>query len=257
MLYDHSMLWPALSPLAIHRQIILYDQRGRGRTEPPADIQSASIEDDAADVGALRRALGVRRWDLFGHSWGGGIALLAAGLDEVGTRRVVSVDGVGPTDSWMLPLRRAVMARLTTAERAEFDRIDEGDLGLPDAEIQAAYARSVYPAWFSDSELARSFAPPKTTSETGAVILARLRREGYDWTGRLRALSVPTLVIHGEEDALPVTVSAELATLLPRAQRELVPHAGHMPFWEAPDVFFPIVDSFLAAPLSGGVRQSV
>jgi len=54
---------------------------------------------------------------------------------------------------------------------------------------------------------------------------------GDDGCIRLRALSVATLVIHGEEDALPVAVSA--------------------------DVFFPIVDSFLAAPLSGGVRQSL
>src|SRR4029079_6709830 len=35
MLYDHSMLWPALSPLAGSRQVILYDQRGRGESSAP------------------------------------------------------------------------------------------------------------------------------------------------------------------------------------------------------------------------------
>ena len=257
MLYDHSMLWPALSPLARRRQIILYDQRGRGRSEAPPDPSSASIEDDAADIPALRRALGVRRWDLLGHSWGGGIAMLAAAMDEAGTRRLVTTDAVGPTDAWMPTLRRAVAARLSPSERAAFDRIDDQALTRPDAELQAAYSRAVYPAWFADAELARSFAPPMVTSDTGAAILARLRREGYDWRLRLRALSVPTLVIHGEDDALPVAVSAELVALLPRAQRQLVPHSGHMPFWEAPDVFFSFVDSFLAAPLLGAVRQSV
>src|SRR5207237_245009 len=87
------------------------------------------------------------------------------------------------------------------------------------------------------------------------AILARLRREGYDWRTRLRALSVPTLVIHGEEDALPVAVSAELVALLPRAQRQLVPHSGHMPFWEAPEVFFSSVDSFLAAPVGADLDE--
>ena len=105
--------------------------------------------------------------------------------------------------------------------------------------------------------LPRFLVPPSVTTDTRAVILARLRRGGYDWRTRLRALSVPTLVIHGEEDALPVAVSAELVALLPRTQRQLVPHSGHMPFWEAPDVFFSVVDSFLAAPLVGAVRQSV
>src|SRR5690242_21777099 len=77
MLYDHSMLWPALSPLARTRQLILYDQRGRGLSDAPSELENATIEDDAADIGALRRALGIRRWDILGHSWGGGIALLA------------------------------------------------------------------------------------------------------------------------------------------------------------------------------------
>jgi len=257
MLYDHSTLWPALSPLARRRQVILYDQRGRGRSQAPGDPSASSIDDDAADVAALRRALGIRRWDLLGHSWGGGIAMLAAALDEAGTRRLVTVDAVGPTSAWMPAVREAVSARLSPSERTDFDRIDDEALTQPDPETHGVYSRAVYPAWFADSELARSFAPPKVTSNTGAAILARLRREGYDWRPRLRALSVPTLVIHGEEDALPVAVSAELVALLPRAQRQLVPQSGHMPFWEAPDVFFSFVDSFLAAPFMGAVRQSV
>ena len=257
MLYDHSMLWPALSPLARMRQLILYDQRGRGLSDAPSDPASASIEDDAADIAALRRALGIRRWDLLGHSWGGGIALLAASLDEAGTRQLVTIDGVGPTNAWMTPLREAVNRRLTGSQRKDFDRITDVDLEQPDPEIQARYSRAVYPAWFADAEMARTFTPPKVTSATGAVILARLRRDGYDWRPRLRALSIPTLVIHGEEDALPVSVSTELADLLPRATRLLVPHSGHMPFWEAPDVLFPAVESFLAAPIPGSVRRSV
>ena len=88
MLYDHSMLWPALSPLAARRQLILYDQRGRGASTAPTDPQNASIDDDALDVGALRRALGIRQWDVLGHSWGGGIAMLATAADEAGVRRL-------------------------------------------------------------------------------------------------------------------------------------------------------------------------
>ena len=100
----------------------------------------------------------------------------------------------------------------------------------------------------------RGFAPPKETSVTGAVILAWLRREGHDRSARLSALSSPTLVLDGEQDALPVAVSAELAALLPHAQRQLIPHSGHLPFCEAPELFFSLVDSFLEAPSSGASR---
>jgi proline iminopeptidase len=248
LLYGHAMLWPALAPVAQGRQIILYDQRGRGLSEPPADPSAASIDDDAADIGALRRALGVRRWDVLGHSWGGGIAMLGAAMDPAGTRRLVTVDAVGPTSAWMPVLRQQVLARLSGAEREAVERVDEQSLASPDPELQSVYALAVYPAWFADHELASYFAPPKATSVTGAVILAKLRGEGYDWRDRLRALSAPTLVIHGEQDALPVAVSEELTSILPDARRALVPHAGHMPFWEAPERFFAFLDSFLAAP---------
>jgi proline iminopeptidase len=247
MIYDHSMLWPALSPLAEHRQVILFDLRGRGASSAPATPADATIRDDAADVGALRRALGVRQWDLLGHSWGGGIAMLAAASDRAGVRRLVLVDAVGPTSDWIAPLRHAVLQRLTGSERDAVVRIQEDSLTASDPVLHSEYARAVYPAWFADSELAGHFTPPRALSDTGAAVLARLRRDGYDWRDTLRALSTPTLVLHGEEDALPPAVSLEDSRILTNARHVVVPASGHMPFWEAPERFFALVDSFLRA----------
>ncbi|MGE5730644.1 MAG: alpha/beta fold hydrolase [Gemmatimonas sp.] len=245
MLYDHSMLWPALSPLAAPRQVILYDQRGRGESSPPVDPADATIDDDAADVGALRRALGIRRWDVLGHSWGGGIAMLAAAADAAGVRRLVLVDAVGPTSDWMPRVRQAVLDRLVGDEREAVERIPEETLGDPDPALHSAYARVVYPAWFADADLAKRFKPPDAISVTGAAILARLRRNGYDWRDRLRGLSPPTLVIHGDLDPLPLAVSSTDPYILANARRAVIPSSGHMPFWEAPGRFFSLIESFL------------
>lgn len=248
MLFDHSILWPALSPLAAARQVILYDQRGRGASAEPEQPLDARVEDDAADLGALRRALGIRRWDVLGHSWGGGIAACGAAMDAGGVRRVVLANAVGPTSRWMDPLRANVLARLDGEPLQEYLAISEDALGAPDPELHAAHARAAYPAWFADPELGAYFTPPTAGSRTGAAVLARLRREGYDWSAALRALSHPALVIHGERDALPPDVSADWLAILPRARRVLLPDCGHMPFWEAPQRFFATVEAFLTAP---------
>jgi proline iminopeptidase len=245
MLFDHSMLWPSLSPLAVTRQVILYDQRGRGASSAPANPAEATIDDDAADVGALRRALGVRRWDVLGHSWGGGIAMLATAGDAAGVRRLVLVDAVGPTSEWMTPLRTAVLTRLVGEEHAAVARVSEEALGVPDPALHSAYARAVYPAWFADPDLAKRFTPPDAMSATGAAVLARLRRDGYDWRDRLRGFSTPTLVIHGDRDPLPLAVSSANSYILATTRREVVPSSGHMPFWEAPQRFFSLIESFL------------
>ena len=245
MIFDHAMLWPALAPLAVNRQLILYDLRGRGESSEPPDPAAATIDDDAADLGAIRRALGIRRWDVLGHSWGGGIAMLGVAQDLAGTRRLITVDAVGPTGEWIPKLRQNALAKLEGEARNRLESIDEGALTSSDPEIHAEQAQAIYPAWFVDSDMPTRFALPKRLNQTGASVLARLRAQHYDWRDELRNISVPMLVIHGELDPLPVETSKQLLSAVPTATHVVIPAAGHMPFWEAPDVFFPTVESFL------------
>lgn len=249
LLFDHKLLWPALSPLAAGRQVILYDQRGRGASTPPPGARSARIEHDAGDLGALRQALGIERWDVLGHSWGGGIAMLGTALDTTGVRRLVLVDAVGPrSDPWLPGLHDAALARLDGAEREVLRRLDPAVLHEPDPAAHAAYARAMYPAWFHSRDLAQLLVPPRSESRTGAAVAARLRRDGYDWTALVRAVQVETLVLHGEDDLLPSAVARELVALLPKSRLSILPAAGHMPFWEAPERFFEQVTAFLSSP---------
>ncbi len=247
LLYGHDLLWPALAPLALGRQIILYDQRGRGETPAPALPADARLEDDAADIGPLRRALGIRRWDLLGHSWGGVIALLGAAHDLAGTRRVVTVDAVGPTSDWMPELHEAVLASASEGDAATLRELGGTPLHSDDPVTHARYAAAGYRSWFVHPSFRDHFTPPLSESVVGAAIAARLRREGYDWRPALRALSAPVLVMHGEGDAMPVRVAHELVSLLPDARLQLIPEAGHMPFLEQPSHFFSAVSSFLDA----------
>ena len=255
LIHDHALLWPALSPLATDRQVILYDQRGRGASQAPPDPSTARIEDDADDVGALRRALGIRQWDVLGHSWGGGIAMLGVARDLAGTRRLATVDAVGPTSAWMAPLHQEALARLEGEDQATVARLGGATLHDPDPAVHGAHTKAMYRAWFADLDLAEYLAPPVASSVTGATVAARLRREGYDWRDALRALSTPTLVLHGERDALPSSVALELTGLLPRARAVMIPDAGHMPFWEAPHRFFSLAGDWFA-PASSGLPRS-
>jgi proline iminopeptidase len=246
LIVDHAMLWPALSPLAPGRQLILYDQRGRGASQAPADPSGARIEDDASDLPGLRRALGIRQWDVLGHSWGGGISMLAAALDPAGVRRLVLADAVGPTSAWMAPLRAESAARANAVDRATLASITDEMLGAPDADVHLRHLRASYEAWFVDRAFAATFPMPKLASPTGTAVLARLRRDGYDWRDRVHAIAAATLVLHGEGDPLSPDVGRETTAMIPGARFQILPHSGHFPFWEAPAEFFAAVSSFLA-----------
>jgi pimeloyl-ACP methyl ester carboxylesterase len=176
--------------------------------------------------------------------------MLGAVGDPAGTRALVTVDAVGPTSAWMPELQANAVARASAEDRAILERTYPL-LGNPDPEIHSAQSRAAYPSWFADPAFGSYFTPPASTSVTGATIAAHLRREGYDFRETLRALSAPTLVLHGERDALPAAVALELSDLLPHARHVLLPDAGHMPFWEAPERFFTLVGDFLDAPTTG------
>jgi proline iminopeptidase len=126
------------------------------------------------------------------------------------------------------------------------ERIDVTALETPDPQVHSAYARAMYPAWFADRDLASMFSPPRSTSVTGAAVAAGIRREGYDWRPLLRGLRVPTIVIHGDADLLPVALAEETAGTIEGARLLLLAGSGHMPFWEAPTHFFSAVDAFLS-----------
>ena len=256
LLFDHKLLWPALAPLAQQRQVIFYDQRGRGASQPSPGVQASRIEFDAGDVPALRVALGIEQWDVLGHSWGGGIAMLAAAqdatIDPQAVRKLVLVNAVGITGDWLPPLHEAGLARLSGAARDRLAAKPVAELTSPDLAVHAEYAQAYFPAWFADPEFAGNVNAPLGESLTGAFVAARLRRDGYDWRETLRDLRVPTLVVHGAADVLPLSEAERTTRFLAHARLEPIPDAGHNPFWEAPDAFFAAVQAFLTegAPAS-------
>lgn len=95
----HAPFLPAL-PLADERAVILYDQLSGGRSDP-GGVKDWTVERFTDEVDAVRRGLGVARWHVVGHSWGGTVAL------EYGARRPAALAGLAlaspliSTKSWI------------------------------------------------------------------------------------------------------------------------------------------------------------
>ena len=73
-LMDHGYLLPWLEPLSRERELIYFDQRLSGRSRGTADSASVRLDTLVADMEEIRQALGLERWDLMAHSWGGLLA---------------------------------------------------------------------------------------------------------------------------------------------------------------------------------------
>jgi proline iminopeptidase len=241
---DHEYLRPGFDALADGRELIYYDQRGGGRSPVARDVPVGWTE-QVADLEALRRHWGLEQLTVVGYSWGGLLALLYA-LEHPG--RVVRLALVSPAPTWRAARERfeAVFSRrnLDPAFQDERRRLRESGLRErdPDAFQQRIFELSVAP-YFFDPSRARDLTPFRVVGRTQQEVWHSLG--DYDLRPRLPALAgIPSLVLHGEEDAIPIDAARTAAQLL-GAEFHPVPRCGHVPYVEAFETFRTVVGGFL------------
>jgi proline iminopeptidase len=242
----HDYLLPGFDALAGGRELIYYDQRGGGRSPVPRDVPVGWTE-HVVDLEALRAAWGISRLTLAGYSWGGLLALLYA-LEHA--ERVERLALVSPAPSWR-SARERFEARFSSRNldpAFQEARRALRESGLRERDLEAYQRRifelSVAP-YFHDPERARDLTPFRVTGRTQQEVWASLG--DFDLRERLPALrGIPSLVLHGESDPIPIEAARTTAALIGAAFHP-VPRCGHVPYVEAPEEFVRVVGGFLEA----------
>jgi proline iminopeptidase len=240
----HDYLLPGFDALAEGRELLYYDQRGGGRSPVARDVPVGWTE-QVADLEALRARWGFERLTLAGYSWGGLLALLYA-LTHPG--RVERLALVSPAPTWRAARERfeAAFARRNLDPAFQEARRQLRESGLrerdPAAYQQRIFELSVAP-YFYDPARATALTPFRVTGRTQQEVWASLG--DYDLRPRLAELrGMPSLVIHGEEDPIPIEAARTTAELTGAAFHAL-PRCGHVPYVEAFEEFRRLVGEFL------------
>lgn len=220
-------------------RLIALDLLGHGESDAPADARRYTIEHCRTDIIDALRALGVRENEaiLLGYSMGGRIALYST---FSGFFRALILESASP-------------GLATEAERGQRRQQDEA---LAER-IERGGVANFVAYWEQLPLFASQQALPIATREllrqqrlrNRAVGLANsLRGVG---TGaqpalyaRLPELDLPILLIAGEQDEKFRAIARRMAWMLPRAQLEIVPGAGHTIHLEQPDTFDRLVRDF-------------
>ncbi len=240
----HDYLRPGFDALARGRELLYYDQRGGGQSGVPREVP-VGWREQVGDLDALREHWGLDRLTIAGYSWGGLLALLYA-VEHAG--RVERLALVSPAPVWRAARERfeQTFARrnLDPAFQDERRRLRESGLRErdPAAFQQRIFELSVAP-YFHDPARARELTPFRVTGRTQQEVWSSLG--DYDLRPRLPPLGdIPSLVLHGESDVIPVDASRSAAELL-GAEFHAVPDCGHVPYVEAHEEFVRVVGGFL------------
>ncbi|HXM37102.1 MAG TPA: alpha/beta hydrolase [Gemmatimonadales bacterium] len=243
----HDYLLPQYDRLAHGRALFYYDQRGGGQSPVPRDTP-VGWREHVADLDALRTHLGLDRLALCGYSWGGLLALLYL-LEHPGSvERLALVSPASITVEYRRQFE-VEFARRMAAPTIQREREALRASGLREQDPQA-YQRRAFElsvaGYFRDFRDAKNLTPFRVTARTQQEVWDSLGE--YDLRPRLRQYSsllplLPSFVMHGTFDPIPIAGSRELAALLGAKLVELP--VGHCPHVEATDEFVRALDEFL------------
>ncbi|MFC2969903.1 prolyl aminopeptidase [Acidimangrovimonas pyrenivorans] len=231
-------------------RIILFDQRGCGRSRPHASVTGNTTWDLVADMERIREALGIGRWMLFGGSWGATLSLIyaithperAAALVLRGvflmTRAELDWFYGGGAGRFFPELWARFSAAVPEGERGDLIAAYHRRLFSGDMREELRYARlwagwenalasidSDLPRGDGPAEYCRAFARLENHYFTNAGFL---EHDGWILAQKHRIEHLPAVIVQGRYDMICPPVSAwNLADGWPRADLKMVPAAGH------------------------------
>ncbi len=246
--------------LAERHTVIFYDQRGAGRSTLPTDTATLNATQQVADLDAVRRHFGISRMTLIAHSYGPLLAATYAIAHPSNVRRMIFLGPVPPRrgDFWQRFAKNSASRMDSTLQRSLADANRRLGAATTGDSVRAAcrdYWRAAMVPRLAEPArtlpLVRSdlCASDPNGIKFGLSTTNRLVMGSYgDWDIRaqLRSLDIPTLILHGEEEAIPMDLVEEWTSALPRATLVKVPRAAHFAYAERPELVWPAVEQFLA-----------
>lgn len=233
-----------------HYRIVIFDQRGAGRSRPLGETRENTTPHLVADIERLRRHLGLERWIVFGGSWGSTLALAYAEAHPQAVRALV-LRGIflcrKSEIQWFLYGMRVMAPEAWRAFSGYVPEAERGDL------LKAYYRRLLDPdpavhmpaarAWSIYEGTCCTLLPsPETVESFGQDVLALglARMEAHYFShgiflpenalleGVDRIRHIPAVIVQGRYDLVcPIVTADELARAWPEAEYVIVPDAGH------------------------------
>jgi proline iminopeptidase len=235
-------------------RIVLFDQRGSGRSTPHAGLEHNTTWDLVADIEQLRELLGIARWLVFGGSWGSTLALAYA---ETHPERVSALVLRGiflcrPQEidwfyqagaSWIFPDHwQDYLAPIPPAERDDLLHAYHRRLTGDDEAIRLAAAKA-WSIWegrcatlLPDEGLRTAFGDARMALSLARIECHYFVNQSFLQPNQLirdagRLAEIPGVIIHGRYDLIcPLRSAWELHQAWPQAELQVIADAGHAAF---------------------------
>lgn len=230
-------------------QAIIFDQRGTGKSTLH-ELNSTTITMNlmVQDIEHIRQQLGIEQWVILGHSFGGMLASYYTTKYPDRTKGLILSSSGGIDMELFNSLN--ITARLSQKDQDSLQfwnrKIAQGDTSY-----HARLKRGTFlgPAYLYDLSHLPVIAERLTQGDMriNGLVFQDMRRIEFDCKQQLRSYKNPVLVIQGEHDIIPLSISKRTAALFQHSTLTVLDQSGHYGWLEQPDEYFTAIDKFLTS----------
>ena len=250
--FNYQYFLPQFKELAKHYKLVFYDQRASGKSSADVDSSSMTMETFVKDLESIRKLFRIKKMNLFGHSWGGLVAMEYAIKYPQNLRSLILSNPTPASSLLRAAIYSTLSGRATKKEGDEFRKITSSKEFKEKGPIATAkfykilFAPSFYNKKYVDS--LNIILPPDNKKKNKLQTL--LTRDPalfkYDITPRLEFIKCPTLIITGDHDIMPPQANNEIHKAIKSSKLVTLKNCGHFPFVEDKKEYFKVLENFLA-----------
>ncbi len=247
---EHSYFLPHFEELAKDYQLIFYDQRACGQSSVEVQVETMNLAGFVDDIEQIRQALKLEKINLFGHSWGGLLAMKYGIKYPENLNHLILSNSIAPSVAdWQLEGGR-VSERATNKDREDRQAIMEsGALQTlnPSKAIEKLLHISFRPQMYDTTNLSKLklFVPQDYMQRSQVFGLLGSDLADFNLYSDLKRITCPTLIIYGSEEPAASLHAEKMTDSFPNGQLSIIQKSGHFPFVENQKQFFADIRSFL------------
>jgi proline iminopeptidase len=245
-----NYLLPQMAKLAQNNRVIFYDQRACGRSIGEPDIASINLKTYLEDIEAIRKHFGLKKMIVLGHSWGGFLGFQYAITHPESVEKLILLNS-GPISSE----EYALFVQQYFKKIAPFPEIEEmqksqsyidGDPATVERYFNRVFRTYCYnpeKANLLDLWMTRKAAINFT--KVNGIFSENLFQKPFNYHDQAKALKIPTLIVIGDSDVVPVSTSKSIHEDIKGSKFVIIKDCGHFPYVEQPTTLFPTLLEFL------------
>lgn len=233
-------------------QVILFDQRGTGKSNlPSVDESTVTLDLMVSDLEALRKELRFTKLALLGHSFGGMYAMAYASKYPEHIESIILSASGGMNTNDMIPVEDNIKSKLSESDLKKYKFWMAPEQRKKDSvQAKLEILKITAPIYVYKKEHVKKITENLTNlnfynPQINQLVWKSMENNKYNVTNSFKNFKSKTLIIDGDKDFLGKEIPEKIHKNIPNSQLKILKNCSHYPWLDTPNEYYSLIKNFL------------